>query len=81
MIEQLLLVGSPEIIRQLAVLFNTAPCYIADIFGVSPERIERLMYSRGQYKPSSNIALIDAIRMHYGQTAADLCLESLKEGD
>lgn len=69
------------IVCRLASAFKTAPCYIADAFGVSPERIERLMYMRGQFEPFGQVALIDAIRTHYGQHAADLCIESWKEGD
>lgn len=82
MIEQLLVDEKlAAIIRELAKVMNTAPCYVADMFGVSPERIERLMYDRGQYQPFGDVALIDAIRRHYGQHAADLCKESWKEGE
>ena len=68
-------------IHELAKEMRTAPCYVADAFGVSPERIELLMYNRCEYEPFGNVALIEAIREHYGQRAADLCIESWKEGE
>ena len=62
-------------VRSLADAFNCPPAFVADAFGVSPERIERLLVSRGQYNPEADIALIDAIRKLYGESAANLCLE------
>ena len=69
-----LLFCQDQAVRDLAKELRTAPCYVADDFGISPERIERLMYERRQYEPSGDGALIDAVRRHYGERAADLCV-------
>lgn len=61
--------------KALAEIFRTAPCNIADAFGIQPAFVERLMARRGQYALDGGESLIDAVRKWYGDKAARLCLE------
>lgn len=63
-------------IAMLTGALKAPPMFVADAFGVSPIRIGKLLESRGQYDPSAEGSLIDAIRAHYGDFAAQMCLES-----
>ena len=60
-------------IRDIARIMHTAPAYVADPFGASPERIEKLLRSRGQWDDSLSIR--ENVETHYG-TAAVTAIEA-----
>lgn len=65
-------------IRAIASALRTAPCYVADCFGLSPVLVEQLLHARGQYSDSSGSSLLYAVRLHYGDSAATLILNYLE---
>lgn len=62
----------PKRMLALANSLHTAPCYIADCFGVSPALVERLLASRGQYCRDGE-GIYDCVARHYGESAAREC--------
>ena len=63
---------APEITAAANAL-RTAPGRIADFFGISPERIERMLEARGQ-APKEGESIEEAVVKHYG-IAASLALQ------
>ena len=51
-------------IRKVAQLLRTPVAFIADCFGASPERIEKLLKRRGQWDDSLSIR--ENVEAHYG---------------
>lgn len=56
-----------DCIREVARIMHTAPAFVADPFGASPERIEKLLRARGQWNDSLSIR--ENVEAHYGTTA------------
>lgn len=54
----------------VAKALHASPCDIADVFGASPERIERLLLRRGQ-RCGEGESLRDCVARHYGERVAD----------
>ena len=57
--------------NELADIFQTSPCMIADYCGVSPLYIERLLRIRGQMQVCESIK--DAIIRNYGESTFKKC--------
>lgn len=53
-----------------AKALHASPCDIADVFGASPERIERLLLRRGQ-RCGEGESLRECVARHYGERVAD----------
>jgi len=60
----------PQFIR-LAKLMNTSPSCVADVFGVSPTMVERLLKSRSQLE--EELCLYECVEKYYGKEAMKLC--------
>ena len=55
--------------QKLAAALHAPPMYFADIFGVSPERLEQLLQKRGQ--TSEDESLYSSVQRHYGNRVAE----------
>lgn len=58
----------PEFLK-LAEALHAPPMYFADIFGVSPERLEKLLQMRGQYHEDESIYAV--VQRTYGNRVAE----------
>ena len=56
-------------VRSVATALRTSPMYVADIFGASPERIEKLLRSRGQW--DDMLSIRENVEAHYGTRAVE----------
>lgn len=60
-----------------ACALHTAPARIMDWFGVSPEKVERMLASRGQLEEGKSIR--ETVAEHYGDGAAALLERALDD--
>ena len=60
----------PVEIHEAANALKTSPAQLCDWIGISPFKLERLLVSRGQYAPDSDVSIQDAIVKHYGAEAS-----------
>ena len=56
---------------------HAAPMMFADVFGVNPELLEKLLVSRGQLRGEESIG--DALQRHYGKAVAEECERLIDE--
>lgn len=54
-------------VMEAATALSTAPCFIADIFGVSPMLVERLLRRRNHWK--DNLSISENVERFYGRGA------------
>ena len=55
--------------QRLASKLHAAPMFFADIFGVSPERLEKLLQRRGQYHEDESLYAV--VQRTYGNRVAE----------
>ena len=56
-------------VRKVAQLLRTPAAFIADSFGASPERIEKLLRRRGQW--DDMLSIRENVEAHYGARAVE----------
>jgi len=58
----------------LAAKLDTAPCFIADAMGISPEKMEKLLIKRGLYKDDGDESIAECIERVYGNEILGDCM-------